>query len=331
MITERQTNCGISSENALRITSYINDLVASPYQDRLLEPPRSIDNTFREAQHTYSSEVGKYEDRSLGYKDRLRSYETLGRLLPSAPFVHLFWRIIDDYIDGDIQCGQDEIESLLVGVANRIKGVNTNEPLVPDIMPLLEAGFTDWNTSPEEIKEVRDLALWGINHMLEDPIRAQEGRVVSQRELDTLLLHNTGSYMSQLYMALRINWRAFSPDKDKIYEPARDAARCQALMQHLRPHDLESDWNQGIKNIPSEVLVTAGLDSTVAPVELSRSRVVTDWALEKTHEAGRSFTHLALRGVIMLPSRPKAAIVIPGLSRNFYKIAKHVREAYQPR
>lgn len=322
------THKGIAPDNASMATRYLDDLIEYPNRDEMLLPSKDIDGVTRDAKVIYWQQVTDYEKRSPGYDERLASYRKLGFLLPSAPFVHLFWRVIDDYIDGDFPASQEEILELIHGVADSVKGVHPETKEKPEIMPLFEAGFRNWGTSPEEIQEVRELTLYGIKHMLEDPIRAGEGKILDRKEFDTALLHNTGVTTSLLYAALRIPWRAFSPDEEKVYGPAMEVSIRQAEMQHLRKDDLRKDWMGRLPNIRASVLYEAGLGPGSSFEDIYSNDHIRRFALEQAIAAERSFKALRKNSKSLALRHPKAPIVIYGMTRNFLKIKDEVQAQY---
>lgn len=185
---------------------------------------------------------------------------------------YLFMRHIDDVVDGDRTDVNDPV-SYVLDLKNQVQTGTFRRDTNISELAKQSLEFLDKVKRPAD--NPRQDFIDGIDAMLFDQMRANIRRALDRDELEKHLELTISPGLNILLTGISSSLRA--PD---ISGFSRGLARVYSV------RDLDEDWENGIINIPREVLEEAGINSHT-PLDSVRKHQVIDSYLKSSLEKGK--------------------------------------------
>jgi phytoene/squalene synthetase len=230
----------------------------------------------REAKRLLERDLKKYWKRvlglySIGLMNLILEKEYKKDLGQITRLSYFFFRHIDDVLDGDFQI--DENPKLYV---HRIQTqIKTSEP---NNNPIVNMGrhslklINNLSTPADQPEELFDLS---IQTMLDDYDRSQTRTALNSEELDQYYYNTFAPILNLMFIGFQSKLRV---SQDSL----ADLALCQGHIYTLR--DLKDDWENGIINIPSEILIAQNISTNDSYQKVFTNQAVQQWIASEIHD-----------------------------------------------
>lgn len=273
------------------MTKKENNLTPNRFQAELLaarEAKRLLD---RDQPKYLRRIIGLYGSGFLHFLSE-KEFSNVGTLTRET---YLFFRHIDDALDGDI-----EIEGSPIAYVRRIQSdIKHDREEISDLAKMARYSLSVLEPVAKEDEDPEQHFIDAIDAMIYDYRRRQSREVLTGEQIDQYYFNTFAPVLNLMFIGIKSDLRV-------TQEQLRNLAICQGRVYSLR--DLESDWENGIINIPKEVLDKTGLSTEDSIEEIKMHKEVRNWiALEifqqkerveavrtEIENSGESFTLKAL-------------------------------------
>lgn len=222
----------------------------------------------KEARRLLERDLNKYHRRIIGlYGSGLvhflseKKFSNFGTLTRET---YLFFRHIDDALDGDI-----ELEGNPIAYVRRIQSdIKHDRQEIVDPAKMARYSLSVLEPLAQEGDDPQQLFLDAIDAMIFDYRRRQSREVLTEEQIDEYYFNTFAPVLNLMFIGLNSELRV-------TQESLADLALSQGRIYSIR--DLEDDWKNGIINVPKEVLDKAELTAENSYEELVSNQVVRAW------------------------------------------------------